>query len=323
MGSPSKFHDEPGNLPLPPFPVPVQSADLMRLRGSASVQLFLDRAREASNEEPSTDEDLCLIGEICRLADGLPLMIELAAGWLAVLTLRQIRHELDRDRLRLVDSTTDSALRTAMVRSVELLPEFALTTWRRMSVIQSPIPLDAVRAITESFQTDRDVLLELRTLVERSIVQKRDGPYVAFDQVSVLRAYASRLLIESGEESTARRAHAVYFAQFARQHGQRLRGRDAGTALVLLNEQHPNLVHALGWAATADIPLALELGGALGRFWQMRGYWTLGLQLLVPALRRSGGAADPDPGARHCGPPVTSHFVSATTRSRELITQNY
>ena len=47
---------------------------------SAAVQLFVDRARSARPRFELTPDAAETVAEICRLVDGLPLAIELAAA---------------------------------------------------------------------------------------------------------------------------------------------------------------------------------------------------------------------------------------------------
>ncbi len=56
-----------------------------------AIQLFLDHARLY----PDFELDLDAIGHICRLVDGMPLAIELAASWASVLSCEQIAQRIE------------------------------------------------------------------------------------------------------------------------------------------------------------------------------------------------------------------------------------
>ncbi|MEU9300189.1 LuxR C-terminal-related transcriptional regulator [Streptomyces sp. NPDC048269] len=69
-------------LPLAPLPVPDPadgSADPHEVRESPSVALFVRRARDADPAFALTMENAAAVAETCRLLDGLPLAVELAA----------------------------------------------------------------------------------------------------------------------------------------------------------------------------------------------------------------------------------------------------
>ena len=55
----------------------------------AAVALFIQRARRASPRFALSEADLAGIAHICRLVEGMPLAIELAATWLRVFRLRK------------------------------------------------------------------------------------------------------------------------------------------------------------------------------------------------------------------------------------------
>lgn len=66
-----------------------------RLTASDAAQLFLQSARRSvPNCQP--EDDAPAIIRICRLVDGMPLALELAAVWLRVLTCTQVADEIER-----------------------------------------------------------------------------------------------------------------------------------------------------------------------------------------------------------------------------------
>ena len=60
----------------------------------AAVALFIQRARRASPRFALSEADLAGIAHICRLVEGMPLAIELAATWLRVLSPAEIAQEI-------------------------------------------------------------------------------------------------------------------------------------------------------------------------------------------------------------------------------------
>ncbi len=71
--------------------LPVPDRDSPDPESYPAVQLFLQQARIFPNFEP----DLASIGHICRLMDGMPLAIVLAAAWSASLSCEQIAHQIE------------------------------------------------------------------------------------------------------------------------------------------------------------------------------------------------------------------------------------
>ena len=66
---------------VPPLGCPAPAAEAADIAGSDAVQLFIARARERLPEFRAADIAPHSIAELCRRLDGLPLAIELIAGW--------------------------------------------------------------------------------------------------------------------------------------------------------------------------------------------------------------------------------------------------
>jgi DNA-binding winged helix-turn-helix (wHTH) protein len=82
-------------LEVPPLAVPserlISPADM---RSMAAVELFIERATGADANFKIEDKDLTIIAGICRRLDGLPLAIEMAAGWAGLLGLEALDAKL-------------------------------------------------------------------------------------------------------------------------------------------------------------------------------------------------------------------------------------
>lgn len=66
--------------------------------------------------------------------------------------------------------------------------------------------------------------------------------------------------------------HANYFLKLAEALNAKLQETRDLKELGVLEQEHENLRAALGWSLLQDGVLALRLGGALGLFWETRGY---------------------------------------------------
>jgi predicted ATPase len=73
--------------PVPPLPLPADDATvpLDELESSPAVALFVDRARAVRPGFALTKDNAASVAEICRLLEGLPLAIELAAARIRLL----------------------------------------------------------------------------------------------------------------------------------------------------------------------------------------------------------------------------------------------
>jgi predicted ATPase/transcriptional regulator with XRE-family HTH domain/Tfp pilus assembly protein PilF len=184
---------------------------------------------------------------------------------------------------------------------------------------QSPDPSGALPAGQENSTIQgNDVLAGLTTLVDQSLVRAgsgRDGE-PRFELLETIRAFGREQLDITGMEQL-RWAHALHYLGLAEEAGPHLRASDQALWLARLDEESGNMRAALTWAcegegaaaeeptllpehdedvrAASRVEIGLRLAGALGRFWEVRGYLSEGRgwleQLLARGQHDSGPAA--------------------------------
>ena len=104
--------------------------------------------------------------------------------------------------------------------------------------------------------------------------------------LETIREYASERLDESGEAGELRQRHAEFFLALAEEAFPELKG-SPGPWLDRLEADHDNLRTLLDWLESAGrTQEALQLAGALYRFWSMRGYLLEGRDRLERLLAR-------------------------------------
>jgi tetratricopeptide (TPR) repeat protein len=103
----------------------------------------------------------------------------------------------------------------------------------------------------------------------------------------VLRQYAIEKLDELPEDrDQVRRRHAEYYLHLADEPG--LPSEDQAKQFERLEREHDNLRAVLQWARdNKEVEIGLRLGGALSRFWFVRGYYSEGREALAAALESS------------------------------------
>ncbi len=112
--------------------------------------------------------------------------------------------------------------------------------------------------------------------------------------LETMREYAEEQLIARGAVEAARRAHAHYYVALAEQADSQLRRHGQRTWYLRLERERDNLRVALRWLLDqdkdAELETALQLAGALGLFWVLRGYHAEGLSHLDEALTKASQA---------------------------------
>src|SRR5687767_9259248 len=156
-----------------------------------SVELFLQRARRAFVAFDARMEDYAAIVRICRLVDGMPLGIELAAAWVRTLSCEEIEHEIERGLDFLSLSAKDLPARHRSMRAVfdhswQLLPGNEQSVLLRLSIFRGGFSREAAEQVTGA------TLPVLSALVTKSLI-RRSGTG-RYDLHELIRQYALKQL---------------------------------------------------------------------------------------------------------------------------------
>ncbi|MGY1772756.1 AfsR/SARP family transcriptional regulator [Blastococcus sp. SYSU D00813] len=282
----------PGELawPVPPLPVPGAGAGFEEAAAAPAVRLFVDRAARARPGFALTPANAADVAAVCRLLDGLPLAVELAAGHAAALSPGKTAALLT-DRLRLAGDGGARPARHADLRatvdwSVGLLTADEGAFLDRLSVFAGPFPVEAaVEVAGPGLGTDG--LQLLLGLVRQSLVTATDDD--RFRLLDTIRAYAAeRLAGRPADLRAARDRHARWHAQFAEEADRALRGAVAQAGwLADLRVAAPDLraalQHCLGPEGDQRA-LGARLAWSLAWFWSFEGAFAEARGWLAAAL---------------------------------------
>lgn len=157
---------------MPVEPLPIRDEDG---GDGAAVELFLDRVRSNDAHWELTQDELDATREICRLLDGLPLGIELAASRARAFGLRDIGTHL-RDRLDVLGATPlgsispHASLNAAIGWSVDRLAPDDRAFLVRLWPFEGGFTWQAAMAVQPPEHRDRAVLAVLAALVDCSVI---------------------------------------------------------------------------------------------------------------------------------------------------------
>ncbi len=223
------------------LPIP-ESTDV----AGTSVELFLQRARRAHAGFDPTTDDYPAIVKICRLVDGMPLGIELAAAWVRTLSCEEIASEIERGLDFLSVSARDLPVRHRSLRAVfdhswQLLADDERSILLRLSIFRGGFTRDAAQQVAGAS------LHKLSALVTKSLIRRTGtGRY---DQHELVRQYAAARLQESTEEeSIARALHCRYYTSLLQQTEPRLKSSEQKSVIADLTPDVDNLRSAWTWA---------------------------------------------------------------------------
>ena len=180
-----------------------------------AVQLFLERAKRAQPRFSLTLETLPAISRICRLVNGMPLALELAASWLWALPVGEVAREMKASTERLESLAQDIPARHRSVRAVfdhswSLLSEEEKEVLRGLSVFRGGFRREAAAVVAGA------TLPMLVRLVDKSLLSM--SPEGRYDRHPLLAQYTREKLAELHEEQKeTEQKHGTYYLRFVRE----------------------------------------------------------------------------------------------------------
>ncbi|MFW5748193.1 MAG: LuxR C-terminal-related transcriptional regulator [Chloroflexota bacterium] len=214
------------------YPLPNTDA----LDGDAA-RLFIQSARRARPDFDVTPDELIHLTRICQLTQGMPLGLELAAGWVDVMPLARIADEMQRDIDILESQLRDVPERHRSIRATidyswNSLSDSERAIFRKLAIFRGGFTEDAATTIAGAN------VRVLRRLVNKALIYAR--PSGRYEIHELLRQYGEEQLEDIGEAEAVHAAHARYFAQLA---GDRV-GLPSLEFRTIMETDYDNLVTA-------------------------------------------------------------------------------
>jgi predicted ATPase/DNA-binding XRE family transcriptional regulator len=248
-----------------------------------AMALFADRACRFGQE--MAPEAQAAVAKICQLVEGLPLAVELAAGWTRLMTPDQIVEQLEAGpsvlstRLRDVPDRHRS-LEALFDQSWAVLTAAERHSFMRLAVFRGGFDATAAAAIAGA---DLPVLLGL---VDKSLVRV-DGSG-RYDLHTLSRHYAEMRLTAASAIAEVRQRHADYYFALVQQAADRVDVPAGRRWQDRIEAEYANIRAAWQWALDAGRWTTLwPVVRRLFDFWMQRGYWADGRDLLRLAVQRA------------------------------------
>jgi DNA-binding SARP family transcriptional activator/predicted ATPase len=265
--------------------------DAQEVRSFAAVELFLQAARRVQPGFEAADTDLAEITRVCRLVQGMPLGILLAAAWSGVLGPADIAAEIGQGLDFLEADWADVPERQRSIRAVfdgswNLLAGPEREVFRALSVFSGGLTRAAAEHVSGAS------LYELRSLAEKSLLEVT--PSGRYEIHELLRQYAAEKLHSLPEAATgARDRHCAYFVAALQRWGADLTGARQHEASAEMEAEIGNISTAWTWAVERGqverLDRAME---GLQNFYWHSGRYREGAAALQAAATAAAAAAE-------------------------------
>jgi predicted ATPase/DNA-binding SARP family transcriptional activator len=272
--------------PLEGLPCP-EAEDRDHIETFDAARLFVRAARRVQPDLVPAAEAAAIV-EICRLVEGLPLALELAASWTRVLSCAAIADELRRgtELLSAVDAARPSrhaSLEVVFDQTWRLLTDIEREVLAKLSVFRGSFSPEAARSVTGA------PLPVLAALADKSLLHKEQPRLHLHPLVQQL---AAARLGDGAARMATQGAHAAHFHNLlvqlkpASEDGSR-------DALQVIDTEFENIRQAWQFAiAQAQTGALTHSVPTLLNYWENRARFAEGLELLRQTIESPLGRSE-------------------------------
>jgi len=282
--------------PVPAFDLPKESSSIHIESASKfpALILFAERARAVRPDFVLNADNIQTVATICAHLDGLPLVIELIAARMRLMSPESLLERLNEQFILSADgmraaSARQKTLNDAIHWSYILLLEEEQKLFAYLSVFSGGFTLDMAEAIFSQAVTEKSISNLIASLLDKSLLQlgvaREERSETRYSMLVTVQEFARNRLRQIGEETKIRNWHLAYFLDLTKNADKELRGHHQLEWLHRLGAEVDNLRTALDWAIeTRQTELALRLARKLDWFWNIRADHTEGRQWLQRVL---------------------------------------
>lgn len=264
------------NLKELPLPGPELVSALSH---NEAVALFIQRARAVKSGFALTPENGREVAEICRLLDGLPLALELAAARLKLFSPKALLARLNQVKLQLGElgggpnnlPERQQTMHNTLLWSYDLLSEPEKSAFERLGIFVGGWSLEAAawmlagqaeaggaRPLNNSGDLMDSALQILENLLDKSMLRQFEDTegQLRFSMLRVIREYALEKLVGRGQAAldATQHKHLVFYLRLAEEAEAKLGSDEQTTWLARLEIEHSNMRESLRWALEQNKP---------------------------------------------------------------------
>ena len=226
-------------LQVPNYPL------VTNIESYSAVQLFVERVRRIRQDFTLTAQEKS-VTRICQLVEGMPLALELAAGWTKILSCAEIADEIQRGLDFLTTNKRNmperhQSMQAVFEQSWQLLTEDERRAFLQLSVFRGGFRREAAEQVAGA------ALTTLAGLVDKSFLRVSSaGRYEIHE---LIRQYGEEhLKAVPNAQRDAQHRHCAYYVGFLHQHQVTLRGPQQARALDEIEAELDNIRVSWEWA---------------------------------------------------------------------------
>lgn len=231
--------------------LPPPNISVVEMEGYPATQLFMSSASRSAPDFELTDDNAQDVCKVLQGVQGVPLGIELAAGWLEMLDIDEIAREIDDSLDFLETDMRDMPERHRSIRAVfdyswNLMNTDERNAFMKLSVFRGGFERGAAKKVLGTS------LRTLTALMNKSLLSRQpDGRYMV---AKLLRQYAQEHFDEEcAEREAVYTAYVEYYADFLKKLAPLFNTKDDLKALSALETDIENVRHAWQLAVEREL----------------------------------------------------------------------
>ena len=248
-----------------------------------AVRLFVQSAQRNQPDFRLDQTKLPAVLRICQLVEGMPLGLEMAAGWVELLSLTEIAAEIERSVDFLTAEWVNAPDRQRSMRAVfawswHLLTATEQRVFRQLALFRGGFTREAAEQVAGAS------LRVLAALVHKSLVRLVESdanqPRARYEIHELLRQLAAEQLAgDNAEYEAAGTRHSNFYLAFVTARESRLTRAEPRETAAEIQAEIDNIRQAWAWAVQRGNIRRLEPASwTLRCFYETMGYLSEGIQ---------------------------------------------
>ena len=248
----------------------------------AGVALFLERMHQRGGAPALDDHNVQAIAEICRMLDGLPLALELAAARTRVLPPSMLREQLASHLLPLLQQhgpdrpQRQHTLALTIDWSYQLVAPSAQALFARLGVFVTAMDTDTIHAVCAANITKAELQQQLDQLVAAQLViyTSQDDAPPTYHMLETIRAFATELIIDTPvyHDLMHTYAHRIQTTVEAAINHVFIHGETPQPWTTYIQQHQAQIHHCLAYLVHHHSTAAIHVLMVISRFWELLGY---------------------------------------------------
>ena len=270
-------------LSYPPEQPTGSDASTLPSTSYAAVNFFLQRARQTLPHFNPSEAEMAAIVRICRLTEGMPLALELAAAMLREQSSAEIAQKLTEGESPLASRLRDLPERHRSIQALfehswRLLNPSEQAVLRAISLFRGGFTQEAAQEVAQATP------LLLTVLIDKSLLRR--NPAGRYTMHELVRQYAHEQLVVSGALPTIHAAFVRYFLTLSEAAKSGLEGAEPSVWMARVEQEIDNLRAVLQWLILHRPEDGLLMTLNLYWLWQSTNLIQEGFERFASALAR-------------------------------------